>query len=809
MTSTIKKQPITLPLKVGMKITPVTKTFNIASTSKKIPVGKKTHSDFESEINDEKSYPEPRYLNDNELDDIVNAIPEAFAAADTTAAMLTSEIRKGIKAMLSCYKICPHSKIITQLKDFIVKQFESSLIEPGSTVGITASESIGQPVTQMTLSAFHNVGSSKSVSHGVDAIRELFNISVERRRESCTVHFKNKDLTFEEVFNLRKEFTWQTVGDVVKTTEYITFDPQDEFNNNGWWYGPYITLMSRNKEFPEPPINSGKRTWIFLRLHLDMYVLYSYNITPSDVAKAIESAVEILSIGYFKCIPSPTICGIVDIYPNSESINRVAEKLSKDFKDIYSLNDDMICTMALQYVVESGLNKITIKGIPGIKELFPVAINTTSVIISEEPFIRSGEPSLYNQEKYRYRLWLNRVKMKTSGIELSKLHKLFQLAGFTVNNLEHNDDNLLIVTATPEMIESQKDKFSPRNYVNMLVDEAEKHHTMNELYRASKYVYAETNGTNLEALLCHRLVDPTYTISGNAHEILKTLGIEPARNFLIREFYEAITSNGSYINPRHIILIADFMTGQGTLIPITSRGIARQNIGFLAKASFEMAMESFIEACAFKRHEKIKSTSTAIFVGNRAPIGTGCMSVYPDKIALAERREHIAHSPQEHVARFQEHIVHSPQEHFVRSFQEQHSDVEDRKRKEAEEEFRKSIADAVWKNTPLQFDDNNQASDSYFDPNHNVAIYEIGHNSLAELIKQDLPQVLVPKGPIPAIVSWNIKLPEWVEKTITVATLKQESNNASEISKKGSKTQNIKPDKKTRPKMEQINLDFF
>ena len=70
----------------------------------------------------------------------------------------------------------------------------------------------------------------------------------------------------------------------------------------------------------------------------------------------------------------------------------------------------------------------------------------------------------------------------------------------------------------------------------------------------------------------------------NAYNIL---GIDAARQLLLKEINEVIEYGGSYVNYRHLSLLCDIMTTRGNLMSIDRFGINRGNIGPLAKCSFE------------------------------------------------------------------------------------------------------------------------------------------------------------------------------------------------------------------------------
>ena len=96
-----------------------------------------------------------------------------------------------------------------------------------------------------------------------------------------------------------------------------------------------------------------------------------------------------------------------------------------------------------------------------------------------------------------------------------------------------------------------------------------------------------TDGSVLLDLLNHEKVDFTKTISNDIQEIYQTLGVEAARCAIINELTEVIEDAGSYVNSRHIALLADIMTTRGGLMSIDRHGINRSERGPLAKCSLK------------------------------------------------------------------------------------------------------------------------------------------------------------------------------------------------------------------------------
>lgn len=137
----------------------------------------------------------------------------------------------------------------------------------------------------------------------------------------------------------------------------------------------------------------------------------------------------------------------------------------------------------------------------------------------------------------------------------------------------------------------------------------------------------ETQGSNLVDVFRNSLINPIQTICNDVWEIYKVLGIEAAREFLIREFQSITSSDGSYINMRHITVIVDFMTYHGDIRSISRYGMKKTLSGPLTKASFEECLDNFIKAGVYTDIERVNGVSSSIMCANPIQIGTGFHSL--------------------------------------------------------------------------------------------------------------------------------------------------------------------------------------
>ena len=100
-------------------------------------------------------------------------------------------------------------------------------------------------------------------------------------------------------------------------------------------------------------------------------------------------------------------------------------------------------------------------------------------------------------------------------------------------------------------------------------------------------------------VMCHPEVDYTRTVSNHLIEVIDVLGIEAARNALLKEMRGVIEFDGSYVNFRHLAALCDSMTARGHFMAITRHGINRNENGPLAQASFEETVDIMFR-CVYK-----------------------------------------------------------------------------------------------------------------------------------------------------------------------------------------------------------------
>lgn len=140
----------------------------------------------------------------------------------------------------------------------------------------------------------------------------------------------------------------------------------------------------------------------------------------------------------------------------------------------------------------------------------------------------------------------------------------------------------------------------------------------------------EGNGGNLLDLLAHPEADTRTTLNDNIWDIYQCLGIEAVRAFLIEEITRVMSFDGTYVNPKHIRLLADRMCLDGTISAVNRHGMSREQYGPLTKACFEETVGNVIRSGIHGESDNLHGVSAAIVTGKAPRIGGGMVQVRVD-----------------------------------------------------------------------------------------------------------------------------------------------------------------------------------
>ena len=192
---------------------------------------------------------------------------------------------------------------------------------------------------------------------------------------------------------------------------------------------------------------------------------------------------------------------------------------------------------------------------------------------------------------------------------------------FTENSLE---DNLLFHTFIEDVIKPRLDEI-----LICGIPKIKNYYIMKENMQ-SKHYKIEVEGNNMYELLKNPHIQPNTIKTNNMWEVYRMLGVEATRKFLLEELKSIVSSDGTFINPCHLLLLVNIMTFYGQIQSVSRYGVKKETDSVLAKATFEETLDHFSKAAFFSENETIRSVSSSIMCGKRTKIGSGMNDVVVD-----------------------------------------------------------------------------------------------------------------------------------------------------------------------------------
>jgi len=228
----------------------------------------------------------------------------------------------------------------------------------------------------------------------------------------------------------------------------------------------------------------------------------------------------------------------------------------------------------------------------------------------------------FNADKLVFRIRMSEVMKAGSGRGGVKKAK--------VNPLDQSDQIYILKNFQEQLLQNvvlRGIKGINKVILRKIVDNMIEH---NGVFKKQDIWVLDTIGTNLLDVLGLDFIDNKRTMSNDIIEIYNVLGIEAARQAIYNELVEVVEFDGTYINYHNYSVLVDRMTFTHKLISIFRHGINNDNIGPIAKASFEETPEMFLKAARHAELDTLRGVSANVMCGQEGFFGTGAFQVVLD-----------------------------------------------------------------------------------------------------------------------------------------------------------------------------------
>ena len=238
----------------------------------------------------------------------------------------------------------------------------------------------------------------------------------------------------------------------------------------------------------------------------------------------------------------------------------------------------------------------------------------------------------YNADKLVFRVRMKNVMKNSSNKSGTKKQ---------VNSLDQSDQIYILKNFQDSLLENTVLRGIKR--LNKVILRKIKDNVVESggVYKKQDIWVLDTIGTNMMDVLALDYIDASRTFSNDIVEIYATLGIEAARQAIFNEITEVIEFDGTYINYHHFSILCDRMTSTSKMISIFRHGINNDNIGPIAKASFEETPQMFLMAAKHAELDTFRGVSANVMCGQEGYYGTSAFQVILDIEEMSTLEEAI------------------------------------------------------------------------------------------------------------------------------------------------------------------------
>jgi DNA-directed RNA polymerase subunit A' len=225
----------------------------------------------------------------------------------------------------------------------------------------------------------------------------------------------------------------------------------------------------------------------------------------------------------------------------------------------------------------------------------------------------------------------NKNKLKNKGVKLSEA--IEKIKAEKLGRMTIKENKVKIAIKTNSYAKVRKATVSLKELIIRGIKGIERAVVLKE----GEEYFIRTSGSNLREVMKIEGVDTSKIFTTHLHEIAEVLGIEAARNAIVRELYSILKSNKLDVDIRHIMLLADAMTREGIIKPIGRQGLVAEKPSVLARAAFEETVKHLMNAAATGEVDKLTGVTENIIIGQEIPIGTGMVKLVIPKEKIEEK----------------------------------------------------------------------------------------------------------------------------------------------------------------------------
>ncbi|KAK0161163.1 hypothetical protein PV327_009665 [Microctonus hyperodae] len=514
-----------------------------------------------------------------------------------------------------------------ELRDLLSLKVMKTLCPPGEPVGLLAAQSIGEPSTQMTLNTFHFAGRGEmNVTLGIPRLREILMMASKNiKTPSMEVPFRKDIYNPERQANrLRLKLTKCVLSDILKTIKIdrkMSHHPQRQLD-----YTLSIEFLPHKCYKHEFNVNSKDA--------LEKTETMFFKEIFREIKKNAKLSGTLLQIQDEKKLNSNAENSMLDDDDNSidDPVPRQPRlKIKSDIGEMHESSDEEEVDGDADATAARSLSRHQENreyDDPEEEEVVNEATNDVDddedvkEVIDKKPVVDLIDDEdemtphmIYAAEVKSKQHKKDVVAMYNYGIEYdydTDKHQWCKFNFWLPLKMINIDLPTIIRTVAKKIVlwetPSIKRAFTFQNN--------------------NQETLLKTDGFNIvEMFKYNKILDLDRLYSNDIYGISQTYGIEAANRVILKEVKDVFKMYGITVDSRHLSLIADYMTFDGTFQPLSRKGM-EESASPLQQMSFESSLSFLKNATLQGRHDDLMSPSSRLMLGQPCKSGTGAFDVY-------------------------------------------------------------------------------------------------------------------------------------------------------------------------------------
>ncbi|KAH3666448.1 hypothetical protein OGAPHI_003444 [Ogataea philodendri] len=489
-------------------------------------------------------------------------------------------------------------KALMQLK------YMRSLVNPGEAVGIVASQSVGEPSTQMTLNTFHFAGhGAANVTLGIPRLREIV--------MTASASIKTPQMTLP------------ILDDVDDTSADAFCKSITKIN-----FSEVISEVSVIETTGSTGAQASRSYEINMKFFDCQDYQEEYDITKEELEEVIKTKfIQALEAAIVKEVKKQK-------KQNSESLPSVGKAVSRSQTEMAAqtshaadedddADDDKLRSNAKQAVSYDGPDDEEVETMRRAEKSDDESLLDDS---SSESESESDSEDKMDVDVEKSSL----VKQSMSQAARERQQEVIINHNF-ISQFNYDDENGAWCDFKLEL-SAETQKLLMVNIIETVCKSV----VVREVGGIGRCLHPEpeqgkrilvTEGVNFAAMWEHdAFINVNGIRSNDVAAVLRTYGVEAARNTIVNEINNVFGRYAISVSSRHLDLIADYMTREGTYLAFNRQGIDSSTSSF-TKMSYETTCQFLTKAVLDNDREELQSPSARIVIGKLNNVGTGSFDV--------------------------------------------------------------------------------------------------------------------------------------------------------------------------------------